>query len=180
MKFPQPLKSERLILRPFMEQDFEDYYKFMSDNEATRYMNYSPLETTKEGARALFDTTLNAYKEDDGDLTLVIAQILDNRFIGFCGLKQTDKSNTREIYFTLLPRYWGKGYATEATTELINYTFSQPGIEQIIGYASPDNPLSWGVAKKVGMKYEGYSDDNKSGKRRKLFSLSCKGYKPNT
>ncbi|MCK5640075.1 MAG: GNAT family N-acetyltransferase [Gammaproteobacteria bacterium] len=176
MIFSQHLETERLILRPFIEQDFEHYYKFMSDNEATRYMNYSPLETTKEGARALFDTVLNAYTEDSSDLTLVIAQKMNNQFIGFCGLKKTNTSDTQEIYFTLLPKYWGKGYATEATTELINYTFNQTSIKHIIGYASPDNPLSWGVAERVGMKYEGYANDSGSGKRRKLFSLFREGY----
>lgn len=42
------LKTERLILRKFTENDIEALYKIYSDKEVNRFLPWFPLETLEE------------------------------------------------------------------------------------------------------------------------------------
>lgn len=48
------LETERLVLRKFREEDFEDYYAYAADREMCRMMGQYDL-TNREDARACFD-----------------------------------------------------------------------------------------------------------------------------
>ena len=52
------LETERLILRKFREEDFEDYYEYAADREMNRMMGQYDL-SDREDARACFDWLKN-------------------------------------------------------------------------------------------------------------------------
>ena len=60
-----------------------------------------------------------------------------------------------ECYYSLLPKYTHKGYATEALLALIDFCFKKFNIDEIRAYMHPQNPSSEGVAKRVNMQYLG-------------------------
>lgn len=59
---------------------------------------------------------------------------------------------TVEIGYVLLPHARGKGYATEATAAVIDWTFAHTSVAQIIAQIDPDNDASLRVAAKLGMR----------------------------
>ncbi len=65
------------------------------------------------------------------------------------------KFNSAEVWFKLNPRYWGKGYATEALTVLINFGFNNLKLHRIGAGCAVDNKASARVLEKVGMQHEG-------------------------
>lgn len=55
-----------------------------------------------------------------------------------------------EIGYGLLPRYWGRGYATEAVSALCRWALSQPGVEGLSAQTASDNAASQRVLIKNG------------------------------
>ena len=55
-----------------------------------------------------------------------------------------------EIGYGLLPKYWGKGYATEAVIAAVEWALRQPGVMRIEAETEPDNTASQRVLEKSG------------------------------
>ena len=53
----------------------------------------------------------------------------------------------------VMKKYWGKGYSTEMTNELIQYGFIQKNLNKIVGITHSDNIASQKVLQKAGLTY---------------------------
>ena len=62
---------------------------------------------------------------------------------------------TAELGFLLDPRWWGKGYATEAADLAVWYGFRYLKLNRIYAHYRVSNPASGRVLAKLGMKQEG-------------------------
>jgi len=69
-----------------------------------------------------------------------------------------NEKNEYEIAYSLKPKYWGKGYATEIAKTMIEYGFSSKLSERFISIIALENLNSSKVAIKNGMKLE-YNTD---------------------
>ena len=89
-------------------------------------------------------------------------------FIGQAGLLiQTVQDEERlEIGYSILPKYWGKGYAQEAAIKCRDFCFKNELRDTIISMMHVDNIASEIVAFKNGMTFEKQVDDYK------VFSIS--------
>ena len=77
-------------------------------------------------------------------------------FIGMAGLNLSgDRFMIGEIYYKLIPKYWGKGYATEVSKKLINVGFDHFNLHRIEAGVATENESSIKVLKKSGMTFEG-------------------------
>jgi len=76
--------------------------------------------------------------------------------IGSINLKgPPDESGTVEVGWGVSPEYRRQGVATEATGAVIEWTFSQPGVERVIATIPADNIASIQVAARLGMHRTG-------------------------
>ena len=76
--------------------------------------------------------------------------------IGLCGMfLSADKLNMGEIYYKLIPIYWGKRYATEIAKALVNFGFYDLKLHRIEAGAAVGNIKSLKVFEKIGMTKEG-------------------------
>lgn len=57
-----------------------------------------------------------------------------------------------QLLYALLPEATGRGYATEAATRLIRYSFQQLGFSRLIATCNVPNTASHKVAQRAGMK----------------------------
>jgi RimJ/RimL family protein N-acetyltransferase len=77
-------------------------------------------------------------------------------FIGFVGLHVPTTiltfSPCVEVGWRLDSGHWGKGYATEAATEAIQFGFDKLGLVEIVSFTTLKNYRSQNVMKKLGMK----------------------------
>lgn len=77
-------------------------------------------------------------------------------FIGIAGMTvSADKFRRGEIYYKLLPNYWGKGYATEVSTLLLAIGFDKFDLHRVEAGVATKNIRSINVLEKIGMKREG-------------------------
>lgn len=77
-------------------------------------------------------------------------------FLGVAGMTlSADKFKLGEIYYKLLPKYWGKGYATEVSKGLIRAGFEDFHLHKVEAGVATDNIQSIRVLEKSGMIREG-------------------------
>ena len=74
--------------------------------------------------------------------------------IGICGLIDRKFLDLTDVVCALLPEYWNRGLAFEASDAVLKYGQSSLGIDTIVGLTSEDNLASIRVLEKLGMKFE--------------------------
>jgi RimJ/RimL family protein N-acetyltransferase len=143
------ITTERLIIRPFQKTDYQDLYEYLSLKEIYKYEPGEPVSL--EEAKKLS-------MERAGGHNFWAATLKENKkLIGHVSFIQTEPKHflTWEIGYIFSPKYQNKGYATEASRAVINYAFKKLGTHRIVAYCSQDNPASWKVLEKCGMRKEG-------------------------
>ena len=79
-----------------------------------------------------------------------------DEFIGEIGIILSEKRfNKAEIYYSFLPRYWDKGYATEAVKSIINFGFQELKLHRMEAGVATENMRSIKILEKIGMRREG-------------------------
>ena len=160
IKVPEMLETKRTVIRPFIEDDLEGFYRCMSDEIATEYLLFADDQKTFEGTKQLLEMTIDNYDNDEQIYALTVADRLTGEFIGSVGFGPDFGADpgfcgSVQMFWSILPEYWGKGYATEASKRLLEYAFEELGIKKIIAYSHPQNIASKKIALKIGMKEEG-------------------------
>lgn len=149
------LSTERLIIRPFLESDYQDLYEYLSLPETYRFEPGEPvsLEKAKEIAREF---------SDGRNFWAVTLPSNDDKLIGHISMiqKEPEWVKTWEIGFIFNPKFQKMGYATEASKAVIDYTFRQLNAHRIVGNCSQENLPSWRVLEKCGMRREGLMKKN--------------------
>lgn len=149
------LSTERLIIRPFLKNDYNDLYEYLSLEEIYQYEPGNPI-SLKEAKKI-------ASKRARGkDFWAVTLKDNSKKLIGHISFIQTEPKFflTWEIGFIFNPAFQNKGYATEASRALINHAFRELGTHRVIGHCNPENIPSWRVLEKSGMRREGFLRKN--------------------
>jgi RimJ/RimL family protein N-acetyltransferase len=81
--------------------------------------------------------------------------LADEEFVGRVGFEDPCRSRTTyEICFYVAYEYWGRGIATEAVKQAVDYAFNILGIHKVHGDNDSDNPASGRVMEKAGFTNE--------------------------
>jgi RimJ/RimL family protein N-acetyltransferase len=103
---PMELETRRLVLRPWTEDDTENYRALVAERDSGPVS----VETIQERI-----ATQLASAERTGIALLTVRRRTDGDFIGYCGLIVGRASvDEPEIAYELFRRVHGHGYATEA------------------------------------------------------------------
>ena len=80
----------------------------------------------------------------------------DEKAIGSISVVRiSDKCEYAELGYCLGYSYWNKGFMSEAAKAVIDYLFSEIGVNRVGISHAVENPGSGKVAQKCGMTYEG-------------------------
>jgi RimJ/RimL family protein N-acetyltransferase len=147
--------TERLELREFTDGDWSSVHEYDSDPEVTLYAGIPP--SSKEDTTRFLQTAQSRQNQKlrtDFDLAVVLRS--GGSLIGGCYLGVTDQDNRQgRKGYLLNKKYWGKGYATEASRALLSFGFEKLGLHRIYAECDPDNLPSLRVLEKIGMHREG-------------------------
>ncbi len=156
LTIPSGILTRRLHIRPHNEDDADGFVEFMTDDAATRFLNFEPEQRTAKGARELLDFIIASYDTEAPVFALAITERSNQAYLGSCGLSPlADEENTVECYFSLLPGYWGWGYATESIEALLYYAFVEMEITRVVANIPDGNQSAFSVAENAGMKDDG-------------------------
>ena len=144
------LKTERLLLRPWREEDAEDLYQYARDPEVGPPAGWPP-HTSVENSREIIHTVLSAPE------TFAVCLQADGKPIGSIGLHRNDLAEQEDEYelgYWIGKPFWGQGLIPEAAREMLRYAFCDLGMKRIwCGYYD-GNVKSRRVMDKLGFVYQ--------------------------
>jgi RimJ/RimL family protein N-acetyltransferase len=149
---PEPvLETERLILRVPQREDFEGWAALGRDEEAMRHLG--GRKSAFEAWRHFLANVGSWHVLGFGPFSVI--RKADRKWIGRVGPLHPEGWPGDEIGWTLAREAWGKGYATEAASAAIDWTFANLGWAGIIHCIAPTNTASQAVAKRLGSTLQG-------------------------
>ena len=152
-------ETERLILREIMPTDIEGMFELDSDPIVHKYLGNKPVKTKKEVEKVI-EFIRQQYKERGIGRWAAIEKSSGD-FIGWSGIKLNTgekealngKQDFYDIGYRFIPRYWGKGYASESSFATLDFGFKELNIETMCGAADIYNIASNKVLKKIGLNF---------------------------
>lgn len=151
------LETPRLILRDYVESDFEAYYRLKSDPSVMYYLQDIRL-FDEESAREDFGRVLEDRQNPDRTFYFLHMETKDGYAqVGSIGYTVTDRTplgkRVHAGYFTY-PRFWGNGYVTEAFRRVLEFAFTQDGVALVTTGCLAENRGSERVMQKCGLVKE--------------------------
>lgn len=147
------LTSKRLRFFPWDETLTKAWEPFFSHPQATEWLGLEKTLNSQQAAKAWIDEQLGLYqKREFGHLALFDWE--EEKLIGSAGILIRNLKGERyyEISVSILPNYWGKGYAGEACKVLIKYANQKLEEPKLISIIHEENLASQQVAKKIGFQ----------------------------
>lgn len=154
MQLPDMLETDRLYMRPHRLTDFDGFYAFWGDKEATRSLGIRPEDQVLDQARKLFEDIIQTHKSGEAVFALAIIEKGNRSYIGSCGFIPLEQASQAELYYFLQPDRRGRGYGEEIGVALLEYGFSVLNLQAIASFIHPENSAGQQIAEKVGMSYQ--------------------------
>ena len=153
------LETERLIMRDVLETDVDGMFELDSNHNVHKYLGNNPIKI-KEKAAEIIEFIHQQYK-NLGIGRFAVIEKASGDFIGWSGLKfntgekeaLNGKIDFYYIGYRFIPRYWGKGYATETSKAILDFGFKKMNLDTIVGAAETGNISSNKVLQKIGLKF---------------------------
>jgi len=153
------IETDRLILREILPTDVEGMFELDSNETVHQYLGKKPIKTKQQAAKII--EFIREQYEVRGIGRFAAIEKSSGDFIGWSGLKlNTDekdelngKTNFYDVGYRFIPRYWGKGYATESSLAILDFGFNELKLEVIYGAAEIDNIASNIILKKIGLHF---------------------------
>jgi RimJ/RimL family protein N-acetyltransferase len=152
-----PIRTARLILRPFGPDDLDDLYAYQSRPDVARYLHWDARDRAQV-REALEQQCREVALDREGDwLTYAVVWRERGRVIGEVGLKWLSREHRQgEVGFVFNPDYHGRGLATEAAEVMLGLGFDDMGLHRIIGSCAAQNAPSTRLMERLGMRQEAH------------------------
>lgn len=149
------LETERLILRPWRQEDLQDFYEYASVDGVGQMAGWAPHESPE-----VSKTILNSFIEGKKTFAIVLKE--NGKAIGSLGLENSERSGLdesfsdkkgREIGYVLSKDYWGQGLMPEAVKRVIMWAFDEEKWDFVSCGHFNENMQSRRVIEKCGFKF---------------------------
>jgi RimJ/RimL family protein N-acetyltransferase len=152
------LKTERLILREWRDDDLDAFAAMGQDREV---MASFPSLVTREQSEAVI-ARLRAHQARAGFCLWAVEAPGVAPFIGFTGLARpaftAPFTPCIEIGWRLARAYWGMGYAVEGARAALAFAFDTIGADEVVAFLIPSNARSESVCRRLGMLRDLHGD----------------------
>ena len=151
------LRTERLLLRRWRDEDDAPMTAINRDPEVTRYLNRPVTEVALAAFLPMFAE--HWQRHGFGPFALESLEPEDaGELLGFAGVAYPAYlpalAERPEIGWRLARSAWGRGLATEAALAARDHAFETLGLPELIAIVHPENTRSQAVARKLGMVVE--------------------------
>lgn len=148
--------TDRLVLRRFTTSDPELLVELDGDPEVMRYITGGATTPRIRVETALLPAMIRDYDRHPGFGAFATHTKEDGEFIGWCMLlpEFDGPPGQAELGYRLRKAAWGKGYAVEGSRALIDYGFTELGLERIFAETMAVNTRSRRVMEKAGLRYQ--------------------------
>ncbi len=154
-----PIRTERLWLRRFQPQDYQSYCGYHTRSDVYRFNQCDPPQG--EELRQQFEEAMAGGLVREGDaFHFALERREDGTLLGEVLLRLADREALQaEIGYVLHPSFFGRGYATEAASAVVDLGFSL-GFHRIFARLDSRNVGSIGVMERLGFRREAHFIEN--------------------
>jgi RimJ/RimL family protein N-acetyltransferase len=144
------VKTPRLAIRQFTEDDVDNLFNLNSDPEVMRYLGRpAPREFLRD---EVIPFHLGVYQRFDRLGTWAAESADNGEFLGWFHFRAEDGDITDiHLGYRLRRSAWNKGYATEGSKALINMGFTDLGVQRVYAHTMTANAASRRVLEKCGL-----------------------------
>ena len=147
------IRTERLLLRQFADNDLENVFKGLSHPDVIKYygVSFQTLESTKEQMTFFADLEKN-----ETGIWWAVCSLENQTFYGAGGLNSLNKEHKKaEIGFWLISDFWGDGIMKEAMPLICSYGFDNLELHRIEGFVESENKNCKNAMAKLDFQHEG-------------------------
>lgn len=149
------LQTERLILRPFLEEDAEAMFdNWASDPEVTKFLSW-PTYKSIDDAHAILNQWLESYDNPEFYQWAIVLKELGQPIGSISVVNLDNRVDLAEIGYCIGKTWWGQGIMPEALKAVMQYLFEVVGMQRLEAGHDPENSASGAVIRKCGFRYEG-------------------------
>ncbi|WP_367132309.1 GNAT family N-acetyltransferase [Saccharothrix sp. HUAS TT1] len=138
------LETGRLALRGFVESDVDSLAWLLGEPRVMRFIEDGKPVSRADVERVVLPKVL-------GGGWWAAHEKASGAFIGWFELSAAG-AGAAELGYRLHPDFWGRGYATEGASALVEHARAT-GVERVVGYAMVVNTGSRRVLEKVGLEH---------------------------
>ena len=154
-----PIRTGRLLLRPWRPNDLDTYHGLRGDPEVARFLYDRPL--SRDEARAKLASLRSTISEPGQWVNIAVEVTTTGEAVGDVGLGWvSDVHRLADIGYTFLPGHRGNGYATEAAAAMVDLAFSALGCHRVAGHLDARNAASAALLERLGMRHEAHLVEN--------------------
>ncbi len=146
------LATERLGFRSWTEDDLPLALGLWGDPDVTRLIDARGTLSSDEVRVRLAQEI--AGEHEHGVQYWPIFLLADGEHVGCCGLRPRELSKgIYELGVHIRSKYWGRGFANEAATAMIQYAFDQLHTAGLFAGHNPNNHVSRQLVESLGFEY---------------------------
>ena len=146
-----PLRTERLVLRPFELADADAFVEAWTSEEWTSLLLSLPMNRAE-----VVEMVRRRTEPGDGQFIGMVVEH-DGTVVGDSMLHlQGTGLSEGEIGWTILPEHAGRGYATEAAREVLRLAFEHYGLRRVVANLDARNDRSAALCRRLGMRLESH------------------------
>lgn len=151
-------ETQRLIIREFTPEDGDDFFLLQSNPDVMRYIR--PPRTRDESDAFLHNKILKEFSQDYKGYWSLADKATGNFLGSFVIMPLTSDTSKTQLGYSLMPQYWGRGYATEASMGGVKYFLERSPLTELYAVTETPNIASQKVLLKCGFNYHGESKEN--------------------
>ena len=159
----QPLRTERLVLRPLEASDAADVYEYQRIPEVLRYLPW-PMRERAEAYAHTARRAAGRVLAADGDFVFFAALLpgsathgapTRDRLVGDFMIRVSSVQHAQlELGWVLHPDFQGRGFAREAATAVRDFAFEQLNPHRVQAFLDARNAASAALCERLGMRRE--------------------------
>lgn len=141
------LRTDRLVLEPYVPADEADFVALFQDTRVSQWMGDGP--ESEESDRALFWRVFtHVYEVNKFDVWAVRE---NGVYVGHAEIKPTEVvPGGHELIYALTHAAWGRGLGTELAKAICDYGFETLGLDAVHATIAEPNTGSIAVMEKIG------------------------------
>lgn len=147
------IETDRLRIRALTIIDAGFMMQLMNTPTWIKNIGNRNVNDSTTASNYIANNIINSYHINGFGLFLVAVK-KDNQSAGICGIVKREGLTIPDLGFAMLPKYEGKGIATEASKAVVQYAKETLQLSQLAGITKADNIASIRVLEKVGMEFK--------------------------
>jgi RimJ/RimL family protein N-acetyltransferase len=152
-----PIQTARLTLRRFRDEDLAAFLAYRNDPAVARFQGWTIPMSEADGRAFIDEQRVAPVSSAGGGIQIAVALTATDELLGDLYLGVADHDLRQGLLgYTFAREHHGRGYATEAASAMLRYTFVELGLHRVIATLDARNTRSAALLERLGLRREGH------------------------